>query len=110
MMPAPLAINIRRLDIMKKRNIVFILSAGFMLASCENKAPTTPVTYFDSTAESIYGKISDFSKENKDLKVGDELTFNVKANQDFFVESVTTSPNNSANFEACSASSNAYLL
>lgn len=74
---------------MKKRNIVFILSAGFMLASCENKAPTTPVTYFDSTAESIYGKISDFSKENKDLKVGDELTFNVKANQDFFVESVT---------------------
>lgn len=74
---------------MKKRNIVFILSAGFMLASCENKAPTTPVTYFDSTAESIYGKISDFSKENKDLKVGDELTFNVKANEDFFVESVT---------------------
>ena len=65
-MPAPLAINIRRLDIMKKRNIVFILSAGFMLASCENKAPTTPVTYFDSTAESIYGKISDFSKEARE--------------------------------------------
>lgn len=71
---------------MKKRNILFILSASFMLAGCENNASAT---YVDSTAESIYGKISNFSKENKDLKAGDELTFNVKANEDFFVESVT---------------------
>lgn len=77
---------------MKAKNIVLILSSAFILASCtssNSSSKQVETTYNDSTAESIYGRLSEFSKNGNEVKAGDELTFKVKANEDFFIESVT---------------------
>lgn len=74
------------------KNIALILSSAFILASCggNNSNEVEPVSYYDATASSLYGNISDFSKANNDkLEVGDELEFKVKSIDDFFIESVT---------------------
>ncbi len=73
------------------KNIALIISSSFILASCgNNNSNEANVSYYDATASSLYGNISEFSKANdENLKVGDELEFKVKSIDDFFIESVT---------------------
>ncbi|MBO6280598.1 MAG: hypothetical protein J6M95_03355 [Bacilli bacterium] len=57
------------------------------LAGCGNNTADTKASYVDLTAESIYGRLTDFSSET--VKAGDTLTFTVRPSQYFFVEGVT---------------------
>ena len=68
------------------------LLATFALAGCDGlNGDSTPVEietkYTDLTADSIYGKLSDFSSE--EVQVGDTLTFTVTPSDYFFIEKVT---------------------
>ena len=68
------------------------LLATFALAGCDGlNGDSTPVEietkYTDLTADSIYGKLSDFSSE--EVQIGDTLTFKVTPSNYFFIEKVT---------------------
>lgn len=58
------------------------------LASCSREAEQ--ISIVNASANSIYGKVTDFSLTNDDdLKVGDQLKFKVTPNEDFVIEKVT---------------------
>ena len=68
------------------------LLATFALAGCDGaNGSSNPgeleTKYTDITADSIYGKLSDFSSE--EVQIGDTLTFKVTPSQYFFIEKVT---------------------
>ncbi|MCR4911014.1 MAG: hypothetical protein K5925_00590, partial [Bacilli bacterium] len=64
-----------------------VLAIG-SLAGCNGSSePSVKTTYEDKTANSIYGKLSDFSAT--EVKPGDTLTFKVKPSQYFFIDKVT---------------------
>lgn len=72
----------------------FYSLVAFGLVSCNQDSSVTSeslkATYVDTTKDSIYGKISDFSLKNSDnLKAGDQLKFKVTPNEDFFIDKVT---------------------
>lgn len=71
--------------------LVIGLLAAFAIVGCDNanggSIPELETKYTDITADSIYGKLSDFSKET--VEVGDTLTFTVTPSQYFFIEKVT---------------------
>ena len=74
-----------------KKNIKYLLGvaiAGLTLAGCE-QAKNVPTNYLDTTATSIYGRLSNFSAEANAVKAGDTLTFTVTPSEDFFIGTVT---------------------
>ncbi len=81
---------------MRISKIVYTSALIFTLAvlpSCSSKTVSKDASYIDVTANSIYGTISNFSKENKDLKEGDEVSFTVTPSEDFFIDKVTVNGN-----------------
>ena len=83
-------LNSKDLNNMKK-NIKYLLGvaiAGLTLAGCE-QAKNVPTNYLDTTATSIYGRLSNFSAEANAVKAGDTLTFTVTPSEDFFIGTVT---------------------
>ena len=78
---------------MRKRVIpkllVSLLALG-LLIGCEQGGSSIDLnaaTYTDTTADSIYGKLSNFSAT--EVKTGDTLTFTVTPSQYFFIDKVT---------------------
>lgn len=72
--------------------LIIGLLATFALAGCNDvNGSSIPVEietkYTDITADSIYGKLSDFSSE--EVQIGDTLTFKVTPSQYFFIEKIT---------------------
>ena len=72
--------------------IIVGLLATFALVGCDalngaSGAVTEETKYTDLTADSIYGKLSDFSSET--VQIGDTLTFTVTPSNYFFIEKVT---------------------
>ena len=73
---------------MKKLSIVTLsLISFFALSGCASGQGSTEASYIDKTANSIYGKLSDFSSET--VKAGDTLTFKVTPSKYFHVDGVT---------------------
>jgi len=74
------------------------LSLVGVLTSCGEDTTSNPsttisevqtATYKDITANSAYGKLSDFSLENGNLHEGDVLTFKATPNEDYVIDRVT---------------------
>lgn len=63
----------------------------------KNSSQEVITKYVDTTPNSIYGRLSEFSLPVEDVKVGDILTFKVTPSEDFFVDGVTN------NGEPCQA-------
>lgn len=75
----------------KKRNIFTCVALFGVLAlvGCDNNT-TEPVSYIDRTANSPYGKITDFSiASDAKMNVGDILTFKVTPSEDYLIDAVT---------------------
>ena len=75
---------------MNKTRFAAFLASGLLiagLASCGG-GDTTPVTYFDATPNTPYGKISDYSAPSGSLKAGDVLRFKVTPSEDFLIDKV----------------------
>ena len=74
-----------------KKNIKYLLAlaiTGMCLAGCDNGSKVA-TSYLDTTATSIYGRLSNFSVESNAVKAGDTLTFTVTPAEDFFIGTVT---------------------
>lgn len=77
---------------MLNRTKVFTLSSAALLLSLRLLAgcnSDTSASYVDVTANSIYGKISGFTKTRDEVKAGDVLGFTVTPSTDFSVSKVT---------------------
>ena len=64
-----------------------VTSDGSIIPGKSTGSIPTTASYIDTTANSIYGKLSDFSKE--EVAIGDTLTFTVTPSKYFFIDKVT---------------------
>ena len=76
-----------------KKSIKLLIGAavaGLILTGCQQtKGKVGPTKYIDTTATSIYGRLSNFSAEADAVKAGDTLTFTVTPAEDFFIGDIT---------------------
>ena len=77
-----------------KKNIKYLIGTvltGLLLTGCGGNKPSKEVAtrWQDTTATSIYGKLSNFSADADAVKAGDTLTFTVTPSEDFYIDKVT---------------------
>lgn len=91
----------------KIKTIIALTSSAlvFGLAGCNNSS--SAATYVDVTSNSPYGKITDFSLTNGNLKAGDVLTFKVNPSEDYLIGAVT---NNGVNAVQVIGEQNTYQV
>lgn len=77
------------MNTLTRRLALASVSALFLtsLVACANQKAAA--TYLDAAPDSPYGKLSDFSLENKGLTEGQQLSFTVTPAADFLIDNVT---------------------